>query len=780
MHKLFRFIGIEWRAPLVFLILLIIHGCSGKSGISGIWEYQVIPPSGEVTGTINIGQKGGAYSGFVTMFTDTFDLTLIEVDDNHLKMENEGAQFSMIFTGDSLNGEVITASQQLPIKSIRTSKKYVARDQIFSSDKETGIAANYMPKNQPVALIFDSDFGPDYDDVGALAILHAMADRGEVEILATIASTTYPNVAPVLNAFNTYFLRPEIPIAIPTANGLDMGDPQHWSDSIVANYPHKIMTNSQAGSATELYRRILASKPDNSVTIVTVGFLTNMANLLKSLPDQYSDLNGQELVNRKVRELVSMAGWFPEGKEFNVIKDAESSKYTFDNWPTPIVFSGFEVGSKIFTGIPLINNEKISSSPVKDAYRIAIPMDPMDKNGRMSWDQTAVIFAVRGPEPYFKLKEGKMVTNTDGSNSWDQNDSGHYYLEFRLPPAEVENEINKLMMHEPTNPKNLIYNNESENLIDPKIKYELSGGAGFYNYAPSAIIDEYGICYMYLCQNKDPFQIVDYVYLFKGIPSEHGYTWQPGTPIVSPSADGWDDCHICDPDVREFTCKYNGQTYDYIMTYLGVDQWDSKHNQIGLAFSKSLDGPWIKFDKNPLVSYERTDRWGVGQSTSVVLDENTIRLFYHKSENKDATMVARDIKLSNLDNIILGEEKLIPNIRPNAYLSYSEKNVYLVSEVRIDMSGEIPTWVGNYARFAYMPIENDIHSIDAKWIDIGYVGPEDTGFPRNHNPGFLTDTKGYMLSDDEITIYLTAAVTGENWLWSYDLYSAKFDLNLKK
>lgn len=30
--------------------------------------------------------------------------------------------------------------------------------------------------------------GPDYDDVGAIAILHALADLGECEILATLAS----------------------------------------------------------------------------------------------------------------------------------------------------------------------------------------------------------------------------------------------------------------------------------------------------------------------------------------------------------------------------------------------------------------------------------------------------------------------------------------------------------------------------------------------------------------------------------------------------------------
>lgn len=309
-------------------------------------------------------------------------------------------------------------------------------------------------------------------------------------------------------------------------------------------------------------------------------------------------------------------------------------------------------------------------------------------------------------------------------------------------------------------------------IIKPTVRYELSGGAGHYNYAPSAIVDKYGVCYMYLCQNRDPFEIVDYIYLYKGIPTKNGYVWQPGTMVVPPSKSGWDNCHVCDPDVREFRCTYKGETYNWIMTYLGVDRWDCNHNQIGLAVSKNIEGPWIKFDQNPIISYQDTTRWGVGQSTTIVLDSTTIRLFYHKS----GTMVCREIKLNNLEKINLGEEKLIPNIKPNAYFAYSHRNIYMVSEVRINMSKEMPTWVGNYARFAYQPIGSDIHSSKDNWIEIGYVGPDDSGYPRNHNPGFLTDTKGFVLSDDQIAVFFTPAMTGENWLWSYDLYSAYFNL----
>jgi len=317
-----------------------------------------------------------------------------------------------------------------------------------------------------------------------------------------------------------------------------------------------------------------------------------------------------------------------------------------------------------------------------------------------------------------------------------------------------------------------------QNRITPLIQYEFSGGAGHYNYAPSAIQDKYGIRYVFVCQNKNPFEIIDYVYLFKGIPTPKGYVWQPGTEIIAPSESGWDKIHICDPDVREFNTTYKGETYQWIMTYLGVDQWFN-HNQIGLAVSKNIEGPYIKFDKNPFVTYCDTTKWGVGQSTTIVQDSTTILLFY-SSTTENGPLCVREIKMNDLDNIILGEEKKVPFLGPNSYPAMSDKNIYMVSETRVSSIVEIPTWVGDVCRLAYKPrtdcLNADLFAEADGWIKIGQAGPEETGFPRNHNPGILTDAKGYMLNADELVMYFTVAMTGENWLWSYDLYSATFSI----
>ncbi len=311
------------------------------------------------------------------------------------------------------------------------------------------VVGQSAPKQQAVPVIFDTDMGPDYDDVGAIAMLHAFADEGQATILATIASTNYPKVTQVLNVLNTYFNRPNIPIGVPKGEAIGDKDTQHWSDTITARYPHRIRTNSDVPDAVALYRQILAKQPDHSVTIITVGFLTNLANLLDSKPDTYSTLDGKALVSLKVRQLVSMAGKFPSGREYNVFRDTPSSKKVFANWPTPVLMSGFEIGEKIHSGLPLSRNKAIQHSPVKDVFSISLPKSQEDKNGRMSWDQTAVLVGVRGYAPYYTVKTGRLVMNPDGSNGWDSAGKGHSYLIVKRPVTEVETLINKLMQHQP-------------------------------------------------------------------------------------------------------------------------------------------------------------------------------------------------------------------------------------------------------------------------------------------------------------------------------------------
>ena len=69
------------------------------------------------------------------------------------------------------------------------------------------------PEPSPVRLIFDTDIQGDADDVGAVAVLHALADSGEAEILAMGVSSKNPWSPLCLSALNTYFGRGDIPLA---------------------------------------------------------------------------------------------------------------------------------------------------------------------------------------------------------------------------------------------------------------------------------------------------------------------------------------------------------------------------------------------------------------------------------------------------------------------------------------------------------------------------------------------------------------------------------------
>jgi inosine-uridine nucleoside N-ribohydrolase len=303
----------------------------------------------------------------------------------------------------------------------------------------------------PEKIIFDTDMGPDYDDVGAIAILHALADLGECEILATLASDGHPSIAPTIEMFNRYYGKGGIPVGIPDNGVANFTASNNWNDSLLVRFAPDLKSKTDYPKASEIYRKVLASQPDKSVTIVTVGFTTNLAELLKTGNDDYSPLSGVELVKKKVKKWVAMAGRFPEGREFNVFIDSVSSSYVFEQWPTPILLSGFEIGAQIFTG-GKVAEKNDQNNPVSWAYKynLATYENKPVKN-RMSWDQTAVLCAIRDPERYFYVcGPGKIIVNPSGYNNWDPDSTkDHYFLVHKYPYQDISDTLEGLMMYQP-------------------------------------------------------------------------------------------------------------------------------------------------------------------------------------------------------------------------------------------------------------------------------------------------------------------------------------------
>jgi inosine-uridine nucleoside N-ribohydrolase len=287
----------------------------------------------------------------------------------------------------------------------------------------------------PVRLIFDTDIGNDVDDALALAMIHALESRGEAKLLAVTITKDNKYAGPYVDLVNTFYGRPEIPIGVVRHGKTPQDSPmirvpaerRKPDGSFV--YPHRLLDGAAAPDAVAVLRRTLAEEADNSVTIVQVGFGTNLAALLASGPDQWSQLPGVELAKRKVRLVSAMAGSFPAGKpEFNVATDIASARKVFAEWPSPIVFSGFEIGRELLFPASSIERDFgwAGNHPVVDAYRNYKPM-PYD---RPTWDLTAALYAVRPDGRYFSLSPpGRVTVNNEGQTAFHADTSGrHRYL----------------------------------------------------------------------------------------------------------------------------------------------------------------------------------------------------------------------------------------------------------------------------------------------------------------------------------------------------------------
>jgi len=258
--------------------------------------------------------------------------------------------------------------------------------------------------------------GNDIDDALALAVLHELADRGEAEILAVTLSKDNDLAAPFVDALNTFYGRPDIPIGV-VRGGKTPEDGSYLravTDAVYSDgslvFPRDLKSGADAPEAVDLIRKILAANADGSVCFVTVGFLTNAARLLESKPDDASPLDGMALAKQKISQFVMMAGAFsPErAPEYNVHIDAESSRTVFERWPTPIVASGFEIGLAIEYPASSIERDYqyVERHPIPEAYRVYMKF-PYD---RPTWDLTAALYAVRPDHDYFALSMPGRIT----------------------------------------------------------------------------------------------------------------------------------------------------------------------------------------------------------------------------------------------------------------------------------------------------------------------------------------------------------------------------------
>ena len=289
----------------------------------------------------------------------------------------------------------------------------------------------FAASDKPIPVIFDTDMGNDVDDALALCMLFKAEDMGKCRILCIAHNKDNLNSAVATDIVSKYYGRSPRICAVSPGTGVSRDDGWYLREVCEKKnpdgtffYPRSLTKSVPVPESVSTLRKLLSEAEDSSVAYISVGFSTNLANLLKSSPDANSELSGRELVAKKIKYISIMAGDFSAESlknpkkartEFNAVTDLNSSKYLYDNCPVPMYFSGFEFGDSIKYPRSEIDGFFGAGNPVYDAYN-ASSLKVHGRSGKFDWatfDMTSVLFVL---EPkLIKLSAPGKVSVIDGS-----------------------------------------------------------------------------------------------------------------------------------------------------------------------------------------------------------------------------------------------------------------------------------------------------------------------------------------------------------------------------
>lgn len=310
--------------------------------------------------------------------------------------------------------------------------------------------------------------------------------------------------------------------------------------------------------------------------------------------------------------------------------------------------------------------------------------------------------------------------------------------------------------------------------------FEKSTG-NYYNYAPCLIQTDNTTKYVYYCSNINSSEIVEYICWRKGQYSNGVWTWGPENMAFGPSQSEWDQCHVCDPDIIKGKFNYNGHTYTWAMTYLGVAQWDCNANQIGIAFSDSIEGPWVKFNQNPIIFASNTTSWGVGQDSMVSLDNNgKFRIVYRDSDGNDDYCRYKDFDFTNAEQYTETEEKTVTRNGLTDGISHT-----CSSHVAYDPIREVYYMAAEHVwdeqrrscRETLIAVlgKNDFENGTGAWDIIYQYNQGNTGYVSNHNASIGRDSYGRIVNSNTLNVAMSSS--DDSGLWSFKINEGYLNLS---
>jgi hypothetical protein len=308
----------------------------------------------------------------------------------------------------------------------------------------TAVATQIANLSAPAKnMIFDSSWFTDGDQYTGLRLILWAHKVKAVNILAfTCCATdnTVTNQTPprIVSQFMASAGVSGIPISSgPTTTLVNLSGTSSIGSFFSQSWIPAGRLGNSSGLMTSvpLMRTVLAAATDK-VDISSDGMLNNLYDLLNSPPDSISPLSGRQLVSQKVGTLYTMGGQYPlttaaVGAEFNFgnVPTFTSTlwgctDFVLKNWPTPIVFVGFEIGVTFSCA----------------AYYALTAADPLGyllnnnatyKFGRHGWTATHALISIGGPtKAGFTTVQGRNSINVNtGFNTFNAANGGpHYYV----------------------------------------------------------------------------------------------------------------------------------------------------------------------------------------------------------------------------------------------------------------------------------------------------------------------------------------------------------------
>lgn len=304
----------------------------------------------------------------------------------------------------------------------------------------------------PTPVIVSTDFNTDVGDLGGVSLACVLHRQGYWSIKAIVIDSDDAKAPGAVAAVLKYWQVTGVSLGCYKGAGLAAhGSPESrvWMQYLYDNYPRNpdgttVGLASTVADSTVVLRTTLAAQTE-PVTIVTLGFLTCMSDLLDSGADGISGLTGTQLVSAKVRDIWITAGDWPNSgsAEWNLLYAPAAAHNVALNWPTPVTWVGIVGGDYV---VGAVHAAKTAGDLMREGYAQAGA-----SGGRFAWDDAGIEATWTRGAGYSIVRGTGTVNASTGQNTWTSSLNGnHRYLVQTMPDSVPQTRINTMVTPLPT------------------------------------------------------------------------------------------------------------------------------------------------------------------------------------------------------------------------------------------------------------------------------------------------------------------------------------------